>query len=182
MSNRLTKGKARVGSLAVDTSGGVGFGTDGVVATRKIKALPFLGTATSEKTLGWSLPDNSMVHDVYVKITTASSAAGTLSLGLITTSSGDADGFIAGLGTSSTGVFVPGPTYTAATSGDKITANNRGILLSAWTTNSTQDEYGMYCQFSYPTTGNKMLETGLSATLSSTAGCAGYVYIEYTEL
>lgn len=182
MSNRLTKGKARVGSLAVDTSGGVDFGTDGVVASRKIKALAFLGTATSEKTLSWNLPDNSIVHDVYVKITTASSAAGSMNVGLITTSSGDADGFIAALGTSSTGSFCPGPTYTAATSGDKITANNRGILLSAWTTNSTQDEYGHYAQFSYPTTGNKMLETGLSATLNSTSGTAGYIYIEYTEL
>jgi len=182
MSNRLTKGKARVGSLAVDSSGGVEFVTGSASAERKIKALAFSGTATSEQTLGWSLPANSVVHDVFVKITTASSAAGTMSVGLIATTSGDADGFIVGIGTSSTGVFVPGPIFTAATSGDKITACNRGILLSAWTTNSTQDEYGYYAQFSYPTTGNKMLETLVSATLNSTSGTAGYVFFEYTEL
>ncbi len=93
MSNRLTKGKARVGSLSIDSSGGVGFDNDRAI--RKIVALPFTNASTAENDTTFDVPSSALIHNVWVKITTASSAAGKLSVGLLSTTSGDADGFIA---------------------------------------------------------------------------------------
>lgn len=181
MSNRLTKGKARVGSLVVDTSGGVGFGTDGVVAERKIKALAFSGLATSEQASGWFLPTYSLVHDMWVKVTTASSASGTINVGLISTTSGDADGFIVSLGTSTTGLFYPTVAYTAATSGDVVSGTNGGALWTAMATGTTDlGSWGYYTKIPYRS--NASLETQVSWTLNSTSGTAGYLYVEYTEI
>ena len=196
MSNRLTKGKARVGSLAVDvgvtatsgvaaqtvtsSSGGVVFTHGSVTATRKIKAISFSGTATSEQNTSFDLPASGILHDVWVKITTASTAAGKISAGLISTTSGDADGFVLLLGTSSTGVFRPGPTVTAATSGDVVTGCTRGILLGSFTTGSTQDEYGYYGERAHVL--GSINETRVSVTLNSTSGTAGYLYLDYTEI
>lgn len=180
MSSRLSKGRGRVGGLTVDTSGGVAYGTLGGTLDRRMIALPFSGLATSEQASGWDLPTYSIVHDMFVKITTASSAAGTISVGLISTTSGDADGFIASLGTSSTGIFQPIWAITAATSGDKVTTCTRGALLAFYSSGTTQDEFGNYgprCHFS-----NSNLETQLSWTLNSTSGTAGYVIVDYTQL
>ena len=138
MSNRVTTGKARVGSLSVDTSGGVSFAAGAV--EKKVLAIPFVSTKTSEVDSGYDVPSNSLITDVYVKITTASTAAGTMNVGLITTSSGDADGFIRSLGTSSSGVKYPFASYTAATSGDIVssrTACYRGVYLCAQASGTT---------------------------------------------
>ena len=72
MSSRLSKGRGRVGGLTVDTSGGVAYGTLGGTLDRRMIALPFSGLATSEQASGWDLPTYSIVHDMFVKITTAS--------------------------------------------------------------------------------------------------------------
>ena len=185
MSNRLSKGKVRVGSLSVDTCGGVYGGMDRVCRKQKNIAFTAQGTSASYE-IGWDLPDHAIVHDVYALITINSTAAGTINVGLSSTSSGDADGFIYQLGTSSTGLIYPGPTFTAATSGDKVTASSRGQLLAAWTTNSTDDEFGYYGEFSYVSEGASTLTeksvTFAWKTTQGTTGPAGILFIDYTEI
>lgn len=180
MSNRLSKGKALVGSLSIDTSGGLVFA--GGRVQKKVLAIPFTSTKTSEVDSGYDVPSSSMITDVYVKITTASTANGTMSVGLITTSSGDADGFIAALGTSSTGLKYPFATYTAATSGDIISATNtRGVLISTHASGTT--DLGSWGHISIkPYITDAMLENSISYTFNSTSGTAGYIFFEYTEV
>ena len=187
MSNRLSKGKARVGSLSVDTCGGVYGGMDRVC--RKQKNIAFTAQGTSgEFEIGWDLPDHAIVHDVYALITINSTAAGTINVGLSSTSSGDADGFIYVLGTSSTGLIYPGPTITSATSGDVVTACTRGHLLAGFTTGggSTDDLYGYYGPHPYVSEGAATV-TEKSVTFSwkttqGTTGPAGILFIDYTEI
>ena len=179
MSNRITKGVAVAGGYEVDSSG-AGYGFGGLVA-HKVAALPFAITATSEQDSGWDTPSGSLITDVYVKITTASSAAGTMNVGLITTSSGDADGFIAALGTSSTGLFRPEAIVTTtATSGKTVTGSYRGVYLAAYSSGTTQDEFGNYTPKAFRV--GTSLETSVSWTFNSTSGCAGYVIFEYTQV
>jgi hypothetical protein len=179
MSNRFTKGKGLFGSISLDTSGGFGYAGD--QAIRKIAVLSIAGGSTAEQDSGFSLPTNGVVHDIWVKITTASTAAGTLSVGLISTTSGDADGFIASLGSSSTGTFYPKHTFTEATTGDIVTGNKRGALLSSHATGTTDlGSWGYYSQFGHPLTA--MLERAVSYTWNVTSAAAGKVYIEYTEI
>jgi hypothetical protein len=178
MSNRITKGKALAGGFEVDSSG-AGYGFGGLVA-HKASAVAFAITATSEQDSGWDTPSNALITDVYVKITTASSAAGTMSVGLITTSSGDADGFIVALGTSTTGIFRPEAVVTSATSGDTVTGCTRGALLASYSSGTTQDEFGNYTPKAFRT--GSVLENNVSWTFNSTSGCAGYVIFEYTQI
>jgi len=180
MSNRLSKGKVRVGSLACDTSGGVWFGSD--LAKKNVMAVPFTCTGTSEVDTGYDLPDSAVVHDVWVKITTASTASGTISVGLFSSSSGgDADGFIASLGTSSTGIAIPRLTYTAATSGDIVTGNKRGALISAHATGTTDlGSWGYYAEHDFAT--DSVTAKSVTYTANSTSGTAGYVFFAYTEI
>ncbi len=178
MSNRLTKGVGRVGSIAVDS--GIFFDRDRV--KRYIKVLPFTVTTTVETDTTFDLPATGLVNDMWVKITTASSAGGTLQVGLLSSSSGgDADGFIASIGTSSTGVLYPTVTFTDATSGDIVTGNKRGVFLSAHATGTTDlGSWGFYSQKAFAT--DSVLAKSVTYTLNSTSGTAGNIYIEYTEI
>jgi hypothetical protein len=183
MSNRLSKGKIRVGSLSVDTCGGVYGGQDRVCRKQKIITITAPGTSAETDT-SWDLPTYAIVHDAYVLITSNSTAAGVLSVGLSSTSSGDADGFIYQQGTSSTGVFYPGPTFTAATSGDVITGNTRGQLLSVHATGSTQFEYGQYGATPYLSVGAATAtEKSVTFTWKTTQTApTGFLFIDYTEI
>lgn len=197
MSNRLTKGTGLVGSLVADTditatsdmaarsvtssSGGMLWTvTSTQTVAHKVAGIAFASVATSEVDSGFDMPDSALVTDVYVKITTASSAGGTMSVGLITTSSGDADGFIVSLGTSTTGLFWPGATITSATSGDTVTGCYRGALMANYSTGTTQDEFGNYTPKAFRT--ESMLEKSVSYTFNSTSGTAGFIIFEYTEV
>jgi hypothetical protein len=180
MSNRLTKGVGRVGSIALDSSGGVLFDRDR--AKRCIKVLTFTGASTTEVDTSFDLPTSAIVHDIWAEVTTASTAAGTLTAGTLSSESGgDADGFIVSIGTSSTGILYPTFTHTEATSGDIITGNKRGVLLSAHATGTTDlGSWGFYAQKAYRT--DSATAKSVSYTLNSTSGTAGNIYIEYTEI
>ena len=177
MSNRLTKGVGRVGSLACDTSGSIQF--DSARAKYKIRVLSFAVTSTAEADTSFDLPANGVVHDIWGKVTTASSAAGTLAIGLLSSSSGgDADGFWVNVGTSSTGDVYA--TYTASTSG-VITGNTRGTFFSTHATGSTEDPGGMYA--TKPHLCSSVTAKSVTYTGSSTGtGASGLLYIEYTEI
>lgn len=184
MSNRLTKGRGRVGSLAVDTSGGVWFEAD--KACRKIAAISITAPGSSAETdTNWDLPTYALVQDVWLKITANSTAGGHLSVGLSSTSSGDADGFIYQQGTSSTGVYYPNATFTAATSGDLVTGATRGALLMAHATGTTDlGSWGYFTPITFvsavPATVTEKSVTFSWKTTQTTP--AGTLFIEYTEI
>lgn len=181
MSNRLTKGVARVGSIACDTTGGVWFDQDR--AKHQIKAISFTSSSTAETDTTYDLPSSCIVRDVWLKLTTASSAAGTMNVGLLSSESGgDADGFVVSISTTSTGIRYPTFTHTEATSGDIITGNKRGLLLSAHATGTTDlGSWGFYSQKAHPS--DLVTAKSVTYTVSATAGGpAGTIFIEFTEI
>lgn len=183
MSNRLTKGRARVGSIACDTSGGVLFDQDR--AELKLKVIAFTAAAsTAETDTSFDLPDNGIVHDVWGKITAASSAGGTLQVGLLSSSSGgDASGFMISVGTSTTGDIRGGFTSsTSGAAGDFITGVTRGALLAIHSSGSTgADDPGMYAE--KPHLCSSVTAKSVTwTTNSSGTTLAGRLYILYTQV
>lgn len=185
MSNRATKGILRAGSVAVDSSGGYLYDQDR--AARKIKVIPFINTSTCEQDTTFDLPADGILHDVWVKITTASSAGGKISVGLLSSESGgNASGFLASVGASSTGE-VRG-IYTTSTSGANgafLVSNTRGSLLATFTSGSTGTaalgDCGLYAE-------KKHLFSSVAAksvswfSNSSGVALAGRIYLDYVEV
>jgi hypothetical protein len=183
MSNRLTKGRARVGSIACDTSGGVLFDKD--QATLKVKVLSFQAAAsTAENDTAFDFPSNGILHDVWVKVTAASTAGGVISVGLLSSESGgDADGLIVNLGSSATGTYRGGLTSsTSGATGSFVTGSKRGALIAVWSSGSTAaDDPGMYAE--KPHLFSSVTAKSVSwTTNSSGAALAGLIYLQYTEI
>ncbi len=198
MSNRLSKGEVLVGALKADTditalddvrgatvtssSGGVSFKG---LAALKVAAIAIVSTGgTSETDSAFDLPADGIVYDVFGKITTASSAGGTILVGLLSSSSGgDADGFMVDVSTSSTGdIRGRFSSSTSGAAGDFITGNTRGDLLSVHATGTTAaDDPGMYAE--KPHCCSSITAKSVTYTLNSTgATVAGYIYISYLEI
>ena len=139
MSNRLTKGKALVGGMSIDSITGLELATTSQFVTSFVKVIPITSAAsTTEQDTGYDLPAYSKLTDVTVLITTASSAGSVLDVGLLASSSGDADGFADGLSTTGTGL--KSPTFTTSTSGATgsfAVSNTYGAFLSAFSSGST---------------------------------------------
>ena len=93
MSNRLTKGIARVGSLAQDKPG-VKFGP----------AIRFKSSgSTVEVVTSYKFPENAVVENIYVRTLSVSATSATISVGLATaTSSTLYNGFISAMPLGST--------------------------------------------------------------------------------
>jgi hypothetical protein len=113
----------------------------GAEVVRRQKSLPISATAGStEMTTYWSLPTRGWVNEVVVDLIAGTSAASTLSIGLLATTSGDADGFIATIPTSSAGASgttgLIGGTLTYTSSG-AVVAYYGALLCPAVTTNTT---------------------------------------------
>ena len=182
MSNRLTKGIARVGSIACDSSGGVNFDQDR--AKLKVKVIPFIAAgSTVETDTTFDLPANGILHDVWAKITTASTAAGTFSVGLLSTSSGgSATGFISAIGSSSTGDLRG--SFTSSTSGsigNFVTGSKRGSLLATFSSGSTDGDPGMYAEKAHLCS-SVAAKSVTWTTNSSGVLFAGRIYLQYTEI
>jgi len=186
MGNRLTKGIARVGSIAVETSGGLMF--DAGRATYKLRALTFADAgSTVEQDTGFDLPTNGIVRDVFLKITTASSAGGTIHVGLLASESGgDADGFLTSVGTSSTGTFRGEITATAT--GDArfmITGSKRGAFLAVWSSGTTAVTIpGLGYEKAHVLTSiaARSVSWTSNSSAASTGLIAGTIFVEYTEI
>jgi hypothetical protein len=147
---------------------------------RKIKKITITGSAvgSSEMDSGWALPAPCEVNDVKLHIITASTAGGhTCSVGLLATTSGDADGFLATVGTTSTGLKYG--SISASTSG--YTVSNWGVLLGA---NTTVDTTGIQlarhltCILNSDTSSRD-----ISYTMSTTANDSfvANILVDYTE-
>lgn len=140
MSNRGTKGKYRVGSISVDTSGSTWYSADQVGRRQHVISLLGANASTCETDTGYDLPTNSIVHNVSVLVNTASSAASTISVGLLSTSSGgDADGYLAGASTTGTGLKMGAiASATSGAAGDFIIDGSTiGAYLGLATSGST---------------------------------------------
>ncbi len=186
MSNRATKGVLRAGSVAVDSSGGYKFDQDR--AELKVKVLPFTAAgSTAETDTSFDLPANGILHDVWVKITTASTAGGKINVGLLSSEGGgDADGFLASVGSSSTGeVRGTFATSTSGANGPFLVSNTRGALLVTFTSGSTGTgtigDCGLFAE-------KRHLLASVAAksvvwfTNSSGVALAGRIYLQYTEI
>jgi hypothetical protein len=118
-----------------------------------------------------------VVEDVALKVTTASSAAGyTMSVGLLSTTSGDLDGFLADVSTTATGLVMG--YISCSTSGD--TVNNLGAYLQTSSTTLANHQHAHKIQHNL----SDSIVRGVSYTPSSSGApaFAGEIVIWYTEL
>jgi hypothetical protein len=140
MSNRITKGKGLIGSLQTDNVLGLDLGSTTVKVRDYVKRIPITSAAsTAEQDTGYDIPALARVRDITVLVQTASSAASTLQVGLLSSSSGgDADGFLNGVSTTGTGLKAGGQTTsTSGANGIFLVSNTYGVLLSTFTSGST---------------------------------------------
>lgn len=98
-----------------------------------LKRIPIAAGATGEVDSGWDLPEDSIVHGVFVKVDTAQSST-TLDVGLLSTESGgDADGFLDGVSGASTGVRQGQFVATVGSNNSYLgaaAAHTNGVLLT----------------------------------------------------
>ncbi len=97
------------------------------------------GDGTAENDTGVDLPATAIVHDVYVSCTTAETTGvtKTLSVGLLSSESGgDANGFLASVDVSATGIKRGVPTWTVGSNEDFFASTTRGVLLTDFTAGS----------------------------------------------
>lgn len=130
--NRITKGRARVGSLSVDgTLTLANSMTYGGIGTLKIIEVP-VARAGGETDTGIDLPTKGVVLDVFVDVTTKedTQATKTIDVGLKSTEvGGDADGFLDGVSVAAAGVIRGGPVFTAGGNETYLSDTTRGALF-----------------------------------------------------
>ena len=184
MSNRLTKGKALVGSVQTDSVTGMSVGSSTQTVTSYVKVIPFTAAGTTaEQDSGYDIPTYSKVTDVTVLFGAASTSGGTMSVGLLSSSSGgNATGFASGL--SSTGARLIGPTFTTSTSGATgsfAVSNTYGAFLSAFATGSTAVEDDGLAARKVHASGDVTAKS-VTWTLNSTGtAVTGNIYIHVTQ-
>ena len=92
-----------------------------------------VGTGTSaEVDSEWDLPDNAVLDDAYVEVIAAEAtgATKTLDVGLLSSESGgDADGFLAGIDVSTTGIKRGSFTATDGSNQNYFSASTVGVLM-----------------------------------------------------
>ena len=183
MSNRLSKGVVRAGSFAADSTGGFSFDADRI--TRKVKVHAFTAPgSTAETDTAFDLPSIGLVHRVAVKLTAASSAAGTMSVGLLASESGgSATGFLSGVSTTSTGLKVGAATASSSGSPDYFwSANTIGSFLSTFNAGTTAaSDFGVFAPKDHSL--DSVTAKSLSYTINSTGtAVTGLIYVEYSEI
>lgn len=130
MSNRLTKGKALAGRFAQD---GPGFEFQGVNVTTV--------ASTTDRTTGYSFSKYDILTDIYVRVTSASTAStGFINVGLLTDYT---SGFVAALPITSTGTQFM---FAVSSSGSSpywfYSANYYGWLFGKVLTGTTEGSTG----------------------------------------
>jgi len=157
----------------------------GMGGKRKIKmitiASPSSTLGSSEMDTAWAVPARCKIHDVMLHITQGTSAAGTINIGLLATTSGDADGFLAAVPTSSgAGILRSGsiawtssgivPTYWGALLVPVLVANTTANIMNGGKVEPVFNELTSSKNVSY--------------TCSTTANgsLSGYIVVDYTEL
>jgi hypothetical protein len=159
--NKLTRGRALVGSLHQSGQGGYG---------SKTVRLPIATTPNgTEQDTGFDLPAKAIVRDVFVDVRTAEATGGTktMDVGLkAAESGGDTDGFLVGVDCSATGIKKGTLVSTGQT---------RGALLRA-------DESGSSAFLPEPHVVGAAKSVVYSAGSADWAEFRGDIYVLYDEL
>jgi hypothetical protein len=203
MANRITKGQALVGDLEAVTAT-IGtldvttpkIGSAAVTSTaaelnladlsvvgaiRKVKKITVAaGTATSaDQSSGWSLPAKGIVHDVWIDISAASTvAAAAINVGLYTTSSGDLDGFLASVNSTTTGVKIG---YITSGSSGYVPVNYGIYLCTTPSVNTSASAQFVSRTFlNLANTPERLVS--YSASTTNSPALAFKIYVDYTEI
>lgn len=99
----------------------------------KVQCIPIdFADGTTETETSFSLPATAIVKNVYVRVKTAEATGGTptIDVGTLSTDSGDADGYLAGVDVSATGLVGPSITKTTGANEVYISASTHGELLA----------------------------------------------------
>jgi hypothetical protein len=204
--NRITAGHALVGKMTVGTSETVAsanitslaIGGTAVNATateinnqcdlsaagalRKWKSITIPCTGSTATDSGWALPARCAVNDVYLRLSVGTSAANAISVGLLATTSGDADGYLVAVPTSSEAGKLQGGRVVASSSG--FTSSYWGILLLGGTTPVVSSSDNVQFFMKQPHILNELTSSkNIVLTCSTTANdsLSGSVIIDYTE-
>lgn len=139
----------------------------------RLMKIPFV-KSTSERDTGVDLPNNALVHDVFVEVTTAVSGA-TINVGLLSSETGGvSDGFLKGASCSSAGVVFP--VLTSTTSGGQTL----GSYLKA-TEIKSADTTAIYLAVRKIHYAGSVTAKRVSYTTSDHT-IAGNIYILYSEM
>ena len=171
--NRQTEGCLLVSDLSIDG------------AAHKTLRVNITSVGTSETDTRRDLPAKCVVHDVaLVVITPSTGATKTLNVGLLASSSGDADGFAVGLSVASSGVVVPAvQTSTSGTAGRFVTGATYGFLLAVVTSGSTvAADNGLFARKVHSV--NTLPARSITVTPNSSewVNFKAVLLIDYTEL
>lgn len=158
---KLTGNKAGVGAVLFEQGG----------SSLSCERLDIRSTPDgSEQSTGFALPDNAIVVDVWLRVRTAEATGTTttLDVGLDSTeTNGDADGFLAGVDVSSTGIKRGVASVTVGANEDYFDSTTRGALLQDFTAGSdTATDVG--------TLQNKWHVKNTAETVTYTAGSADW--------
>lgn len=124
------------------------------------------GAASSaEAETGIVLPDNCMVLDCFIKVTTAVTGK-TIDIGTDGDGSNDPDGFADGLSVAATGYVRPQAAITEGVTETYFSANTRGELLSDYVAgDNTATDHGLYREKpDFSSGGEKVTYTPQAAT------------------
>lgn len=139
--------------------------------------------ATTEVDTGEDLPSLALLNGpgaVFVEITAGATAGATIDVGLLASSSGgDADGFLDGVGTSSTGIKTYSLTMTASSSG--FSSTTAGVFLEKFVADSTGAPGGHAHPIAFAT--DSVTAKSITYTANSTGTTlAGRIVFIYTEM
>lgn len=183
MKNRVTKGQAAVGSLAI---GGTSLTAtpaeinaladlDVAGATSKTVVISISSTPTgAEQDTGIDLPAKAIITNVALNVTTAEAtgATKTMHVGLLSSESGgDADGFLVSASCATTGVKIPSLVSGSVT---------RGALIKETVTGSGSATHSSPIPFSAGSVTAKSIS--YTAGSNDWANFRGSILITYTEV
>lgn len=167
--NLVTKGRALAGQIEI---------RDGAVV--QYHRISISTASSSEADTGFKLPEQSLVVDAFVHVKTAA-AATVLDVGLLATTSGDADGFIDGLDVSSSGLVGPGFVVSTSGAGVKFYGSNTwGVLLSDFLAGTTAATGGLAQRKHHAS--DDLLENAVSVSPDTTVALVADVYLGLVDL
>lgn len=149
----------------------------------KIKKIPVTRVAkTDEQDTGWALPTKAIVLDVLLDVITKEATGGTktVTVGTLSTASGDADGYLNAGSVADAGLVRGKATITAGASESYFASTTRGALLATLVAGAdVAGDVGTYYEFPDTTMGGKKISYSLgSADFAELVANIIVVYIE----
>lgn len=167
-------------ATATELNASADLSVNGAVIKTKVIAITSTPTG-SEQDTGWDLPAKGVLLDVFIDVTTAEATGGTktIDVGLLSSESGgDADGFIAALSVSATGV----KRGQAGVTTGVLSSNTRGALLADYTAGTNADDRGLYREKPHLLTSVTARSVTYTAKSSDWAEFRGSLVILYVEI